>query len=466
MEIRRIFMVLFAIAIPTIAMADCYTSLRQKAIEAYNRGEYDRAKNTFQSAKEDCPDTPSNNDIDSWMQKCESAKRQQQQKANQGNSTTNPQSSSYLKVDGSTTNSTKYLMNSSSSITIRVSCSSAYSVLNIPSWCWVTNKTTSSFVLNYNANPNTYTRYGSIDIYGGGTNIRLSLEQAAKSSSSSSTTTTNVATLKVNKSYVYAPAKGGTEYITVTSKKPWEIQFPSGGMYTAKRIGDIVEVVISANTTTNTRTDFFNIRTTDGKETIKISLSQSGQSSKSSYNNYSNSKRSNNAYNSKHSLSKYQQYARYCGDYEITWGGIRAGVGTGAFYGVRVFSFRLGPVQINPAELTFDYGFIKKPGYYISDYYHDHYYDKVWVEDYNVFNMSYTPSIDFFIPFQDDAAFYFGGGPSIVWSSDPKKDWPYVWADVSAGIHWHWGYSASSDFFVRYNGNFMIGVSIQWSSQY
>lgn len=74
MEIRRIFIILLAIAMPVIAMADCYTTLRQKAIEAYNRGEYDRAKATFQSAKEDCPDTPSNNDIDSWIQKCNSAK--------------------------------------------------------------------------------------------------------------------------------------------------------------------------------------------------------------------------------------------------------------------------------------------------------------------------------------------------------------------------------------------------------
>ena len=189
-------------------------------------------------------------------------------------------------------------------------------------------------------------------------------------------------------------------------------------MYTAKRIGDIVEVVISANPSTNTRTDYFNIRTTDGKETVKISLSQYGKSSStSSYsNNYSSSTRRNS------SSSKYQQYTRYCGDYEIIWGGLRAGICTGAFYGIRVFSFRLGPVQINPAELTFDYGFIKKPGYYVSDYYHDYYYDKVWVEDYNVFNISYTPSIDFLIPFQEDAAFYFGGGPSIVWSSDPKKD--------------------------------------------
>lgn len=461
MGVKKLFSSVIVCILAISVNADCYTSLREKAIAAYNRGEYDRARATFQAAKEDCPDTPMYNDIDSWIQKCESAKKQQQQNTNKGGSTPTTQSSSYLKVDGVATNSTKYLMNSSSSVTIRVSCSSSYSVLNIPSWCWVTSKTSSSFVLNYNANPNTYTRYGSIDIYGGGTNIRVSLEQAAKSSSSSSNTTTNVPTLKANKSYVYAPAKGVTEYITVTSKKSWEIQFPSGGMYTAKRIGDLVEVVISANPSTNTRTDFFNIRTTDGKETVKISLSQSGQSNTSTYNKkYSNSTHRNK------SMSKYQQYTRYCGDYEITWGGIRAGIGTGAFYGVRVFSFRLGPIQINPAELTFDYGFIKKPGYYISDYYHDYYYDKVWVEDYNVFNMSYTPSIDFFIPFQDDAAFYFGGGPSIVWSSDPKTDWPYVWADVSAGIHWHWGYSASSDFFVRYNGNFMIGVSIQWSSQY
>lgn len=458
MEIRRIILFLLAIAMPIIAMADCYTFLRQKAIEAYNQGEYDRAKNTFQAAKEDCPDAPLNNDIDSWIQKCESAKKQQQQKTNQGSSSTNSQSSSYLRVDNSTANSTKYLMSTSSSITIRVSCSSSYSVLNIPSWCWITNKTSTSFTLNYQANPNAYTRYGSIDVNGGGTSIRLSLEQAAKSSSSSS----NVSTLKANKTSVYASANGGTEYITITSKKAWEIQFPSGGMYTAKRIGDIVEVVISANPSTNTRTDYFNIRTTDGKETVKISLSQYGKSSStSSYsNNYSSSTRRNS------SSSKYQQYTRYCGDYEIIWGGLRAGICTGAFYGIRVFSFRLGPVQINPAELTFDYGFIKKPGYYVSDYYHDYYYDKVWVEDYNVFNISYTPSIDLLIPFQEDAAFYFGGGPSIVWSSDPKKDWPYVWADVSAGIHWHWGYSASSDFFVRYNGNFMIGISIQWSSQY
>ena len=117
---------------------------------------------------------------------------------------------------------------------------------------------------------------------------------------------------------------------------------------------------------------------------------------------------------------------------------MRAGLCTGISYGYRLFSLRWGPVQINPIEIAADYNFVN---------------DEIAAV--------YTPSIDFFIPFQGDAAFYFGGGPSIH-----ITDYTYAWADVSAGIHWHWGYSASSDFFVRYNGNFMIGVSIQWSSQY
>ena len=117
---------------------------------------------------------------------------------------------------------------------------------------------------------------------------------------------------------------------------------------------------------------------------------------------------------------------------------MRAGLCTGISYGYRLFSFRWGPVQINPIEIAADYNFVT---------------DEVAAV--------YTPSIDFFIPVQDDIALYFGGGPSIH-----ITDYTYVWADVSTGVHWHWGYSASSDFFVRYNGSFMFGVSIQWSTDY
>lgn len=429
MEIRRIFMVLFAIAMSTIAMADCYTSLRQKAIEAYNQGEYDRAKNTFQAAKEDCPDTPLNNDIDSWIQKCESAKKQQQQKTNQGSSSTNSQSSSYLRVDNSTANSTKYLMSTSSSITIRVSCSSSYSILNIPSWCWITNKTSTSFTLNYQANPNAYTRYGSIDVNGGGTSIRLSLEQAAKSSSSSS----NVSTLKANKTSVYASANGGTEYITITSKKAWEIQFPSGGMYTAKRIGDIVEVVISANPSTNTRTDYFNIRTTDGKETIKISLSQSGKYTSNS--SYSGSSYNSTYSNRNSSSSAYDKYLYNQGNFEVTWFGVNTSICTGYEFSVSAMRLRWGWFQIQPLEVMIGYDFINE-----------------WE------NIAYQPTINFIIPTSAWDAIYFGVGPSIGTYE--------MWFKTEAGYRFHWGDWASSDIFMRYDGIFSLGISIQWSSYY
>ena len=418
--------ILIFCSIPLFA-DDCTDGLTE-AKALYNSGNYQKAKELFEYVQSECPQNYT--EASNWIAKCNDALKPKQSTTTSSSNHKNATSTAYLKVDGSSANTTKYLMNSSSSITIRVSCSSSYSVLNIPSWCWVTSKTSSSFVLNYNANPNTYTRYGSIDVSGAGTSIRISLEQAAKVSSNSSTTTPTSSSLKVSKTLVVATAKGVTDYITVTCNKAWEIQYPSGGMYTATRSGNSVKVVISANTTTSQRTDFFNIRTTDGKETIKVSLSQSPGSSSGSYSSYNSTRN--------YTYSKYDQYCINHGDFEITWFGMRAGLCTGISYGYRLFSLRWGPVQINPIEIAADYNFVN---------------DEIAAV--------YTPSVDFFIPFQGDAAFYFGGGPSIH-----ITDYTYAWADISAGVHWHWGYSASSDFFVRYNGSFMFGVSIQWSTDY
>lgn len=422
-----ILSLVFTFAYIPIYADDCTDGLTE-AKALYNSGNYQKAKELFGYVQSECPQNYT--EASNWIAKCNDALKPKQSTTTSSSNHKNATSTAYLKVDGSSANTTKYLMNSSSSITIRVSCSSSYSVLNIPSWCWVTSKTSSSFVLNYNANPNTYTRYGSIDVSGAGTSIRISLEQAAKVSSNSSTTTTTSSSLKVNKTLVVATASGVTDYITVTCNKAWEIQYPSGGMYTATRSGNSIKVVISANTTTSKRTDFFNIRTTDGKETIKVSLSQSPGSSSGSYSSYNSTRN--------YTYSKYDQYCINHGDFEVTWFGMRAGLCTGISYGYRLFSLRWGPVQINPIEIAADYNFVN---------------DEIAAV--------YTPSVDFFIPFQGDAAFYFGGGPSIH-----ITDYTYAWADVSAGIHWHWGYSASSDFFVRYNGSFMFGVSIQWSTDY
>ncbi len=75
---KQIILLIAILFLPLIVVGDdCYTRTRQKAIDAYNRGEYDYAKELFQSVKEDCIETPTNNDIDSWINKCSSAKREQ-----------------------------------------------------------------------------------------------------------------------------------------------------------------------------------------------------------------------------------------------------------------------------------------------------------------------------------------------------------------------------------------------------
>ena len=88
--------------------------------------------------------------------------------------------------------------------------------------------------------------------------------------------------LRVSESQIITTAVGVTKYITVTCDKPWEIQYASATMYSATRSGSSVKVVVSPNTSTSARNDYFYIRTTDESEKVKISLSQSGKSSTAS----------------------------------------------------------------------------------------------------------------------------------------------------------------------------------------
>ena len=244
-------------------------------------------------------------------------------------------------------------------------------------------------------------------------------------------------TLSVSKSYIYATASGITEYITVTSNRSWEIQYPSGGMYTARRDGNKVVVNISTNTTNATRNDFFNIRTTDGKKSIKITLSQaSGSSSSSSRSSSSYQRNRSRSYGqTTYSPSKYRQYINSQGIFEITWYSMRLGIGSGAAYSISPMKLRLGPVQLSPAEIAVGWDFLR------SD-----------------LHANYQPTIDALIPVNQYSAIYAGIGPTIdIGDND-------IWFKIEAGWHYHWGSSASSDFFLRYDGTFCVGTSIQWST--
>lgn len=94
-------------------------------------------------------------------------------------------------------------------------------------------------------------------------------------------TTTQSALLSVSKSSISAPASGTIETITVTSNVDWDVQYPTASMYSVTRSGNTLTIKINRNDSTNSRRDYFNVKTTDGSKVQKISLTQEGKSSAS-----------------------------------------------------------------------------------------------------------------------------------------------------------------------------------------
>lgn len=325
---------------------------------------------------------------------------------------------------------------SAGTTSVTVSSNREWKLYNTNSNMFSVSKNGNTVTIRYYSNSTSNSRKDYFDIVtlDGSKSVRVTITQSGTSSSNYSSETT----LSVSKSYIYATASGITEYITVTSNRSWEIQYPSGGMYSARRDGNKVIVNISTNTTNATRNDFFNIRTTDGKKSIKITLSQASGSS-------SSSSRSSSSYQTNHSRSygsstyssqsKYRQYINKQGIFEITWYSMRLGIGSGAAYSISPMKLRLGPVQLSPAEIAVGWDFLR------SD-----------------LHANYQPTIDALIPVNQYSAIYAGIGPTIdIGDND-------IWFKIEAGWHYHWGSSASSDFFLRYDGTFCVGTSIQWST--
>ena len=324
---------------------------------------------------------------------------------------------------------------SAGSTSVTVTSNREWKLQNSSSNMFSVSKSGNTIVIKYYVNSTSYSRSDYFDIAttDGSKSVRVTITQSGTSSSNYSGETT----LSVSKSYIYAAASGVTEYITVTSNRSWEIQYPSGGMYTARRDGNKVIVNISTNTTNATRNDFFNIRTTDGKKSIKITLSQASGSSSSSSRSSSSyqTNRSRSYGQTTYSPSKYRQYINSQGIFEITWYSMRLGIGSGAAYSISPMKLRLGPVQLSPAEIAVGWDFLR------SD-----------------LHANYQPTIDALIPVNQYSAIYAGIGPTIdIGDND-------IWFKIEAGWHYHWGSSASSDFFLRYDGTFCVGTSIQWST--
>lgn len=96
---------------------------------------------------------------------------------------------SYLKVDGSTTNKSKYFGESGGREYYSVNTSaSTYETWGVPSWCRIENKTSSGFTLVCEKNNSRSSRNDYMKIKAAGKEIRIDIEQAASSGPTASIT--------------------------------------------------------------------------------------------------------------------------------------------------------------------------------------------------------------------------------------------------------------------------------------
>ena len=229
---------------------DCYDALSE-AKSLYNSGNYAKAKSLFEYVKSECGS--SYGDATNWIAKCDDA----------------------LTPKLSLSRSSVSVGASSGSTTITVTSNRTWELRNTSSSMFSVSKSGNTITIQYYSNSSTSSRNDYFDVVttDGSKSARVNFTQSGKSVSPS---------LSVSKTSISAGASGITEYITVTCNTTWEVQYPSGTMYSVTRSGNTLTVKINATSSTESRSDYFNVKTTDGSKVQKITLSQTG---KSSYNN-------------------------------------------------------------------------------------------------------------------------------------------------------------------------------------
>lgn len=230
---------------PVLTYADdCYDALSEAKV-LYNSGDYAKAKSLFEYVRDECKNY---GNATNWIAKCNDA----------------------LTPKLSLSRSNISLEATSGSTSITVTSNRTWVLKNTSSSMFSVSKSGNTITIQYYANSSTNSRDGYFDVEttDGSKSIRVYIYQRGKSISAS---------LSVSKTSISAQANGTTEYITVDCNTSWEIPYPSGNMYNVTKNGNTLTVKIHANPSTQSRSDYFYIQTTDGNKKQKIELVQSGR---------------------------------------------------------------------------------------------------------------------------------------------------------------------------------------------
>lgn len=246
--------VIFLCCSQFIVLADDCSDALSEAKTLYNSGNYAKAKSLFEYVKSECGSNYG--DASNWIAKCDDA----------------------LTPKLSLSRSSVSVGASSGSTTISVTSNRTWELRNTSSNMFSVSKSGNTITIQYYSNSSTSSRNDYFDVAttDGTKSVRVNIYQSGKTTSPS---------LSVSKTSISASASGITEYITVTCNTTWEVQYPTGTMYSVTRSGNTLTVKINANSSTESRSDYFNVKTTDGSKVQKITLSQTGKSTTTSTNN-------------------------------------------------------------------------------------------------------------------------------------------------------------------------------------
>lgn len=469
------FYLLFIVSIDVFAQS-CYTNFYNKGKILYASGKYQEAINYFEEAKK-CPDKPSNNDIQKRIGDCK----------NKLNPVPQVNSDFYLSVSSSDL----FYPASGGTKTISINTNSntwTYS----PVYHWIhLYKNGNNLEIRCDANNETSERKDNFVISIGNKSQTIYLTQQGKLNTASKETTSTISDINAS----------ATIHSVWASHDVWDydkdnkyvkgmrihVKFDVSGMLNADgtavvyfynnegtpiydtngRYGTSTNTACAStnfkakyqNTSYSDMTIFMpynelhitNSGTTKCKLFISIwdrskatsnSLSQSNWYYFDYLGSVNTSSNFSQFYLGTAKPTAYQEWVDYNGTAAVNWFVMKSALGTHFTFGMEAFAFRLGPVEIS----------------LLSGQFSECFYD---IES----KFKYNPSIRFFIPWNDDSSFWFGGGPEFVYETYFGHS--YISGFGEIGIRYNWGNSAYSDFFINGSpGSLNVGVSIGFGTSY
>ena len=241
---KIISLFIVCVYLSSFVMADDCSDALSEAKSLYNSGNYQKAKSLFEYVKSECGS--SYGDASAWIRKCNDA----------------------LTPHLTVSKSSLSFGSSGGSQSITVSSNRSWSLQGTSSSIFTVQRSGNTVTVQCNKNTTSSYRndYFTIVTDGGDKTVKIVVSQEAP-----------VVSLSVSKTSISCSASGTTEYLTVTSSKSWEVQYASGTMYDVTRSGNTLTVKIKPNPNTESRSDYFNVKTTDGSKVVKVQMTQTGR---------------------------------------------------------------------------------------------------------------------------------------------------------------------------------------------